>query len=154
MSVDTSSIRQVRAMPPELEPQVRKLYAYCHPNWDTPSLYWFHAYPTLVIVEDELVAYSSYSMNTNDDGELVIFLQDTGVTTAARGRGLSRVLMNARLEIGRSMGAKYAAGMTQPDNVPMLKLLASLGFRDVAVVPNVYTNVHPHVDGIVFRLDF
>ena len=148
MNVDIGPMR------PSLEPEVRKLYAVCHPNWDEPSAHWFFAYPTLMGVErGELVAYTSYSMNTNDDGVLVLFLQDTGVAPAARGRGLSRMLMNARLEIGRSMGAAYAAGMTQPDNVPMLRLLASLGFRDVAVVPNVYTNVHPHVDGIVFRLD-
>ena len=140
-------------MPSYLEPQVRKLYAVCHPSWDTPSLHWFYAYPTLVVVDDGLVAYSSYSMNTNDDNILTIFLQDTGVAPRARGRGLSRVLMNARLEIGRSMGAAYAAGMTQPDNVQMLGLLQSMGFKEVAKVPKVYTNVHPPLDGIVFRLD-
>ena len=140
-------------MPPSLEPCVRKLYEVCHPGWDVPSPHWFHAYPTIVIIEDDVVAYSSYSMNTNDDNILTIFLQDTGVAPHVLGRGLSRALMNARLEIGRSMGAAYAAGMTQPDNVQMLGLLKSMGFREVVRVPNVYTNVRPHLDGIVFRLD-
>ena len=142
-------------MLPSEEPQVRKLYAACHPGWDEPSLPWFYAYPTLVIVKDnnEVIAYSSYSMNTNDDGILTILLQDTGVAPSARGHGFSRVLMNSRLDIGRSMGAKHAAGMTQPDNKPMLGLLQSMGFREVAIVPNVYTNVRPHLDGVVFLLD-
>ena len=61
--------------------------------------------------------------------------------------------MNARLAIGRSMGAKVAVGMTQPDNKPMHGLLKSMGFREIAVAPNVYTNVRPHLDGVVFLLD-
>lgn len=140
-------------MPPMLEPAVRRLYKICHPNWDEPSLHWFYANPTLMIVEDGLIAYSSYSMNINDDGVLSIFLQDTGVAPFERGRGLSRVLMNARLDIGRSMGAKFAIGMTQPDNKPMLGLLQSIGFREVAAAPNVYTNVRPHLDGVMFLLN-
>ena len=142
-------------MLPSEEVQVRKLYAICHPSWDEPSPHWFYAYPTLVVVgdNDEVIAYSSYGMNTNDEGILSIYLQDTGVAPAARGHGLSRVLMNARLTVGRSMGAKFAVGMTQPDNKPMHGLLKSIGFREVAVAPNVYTNVRPYLDGVVFLLD-
>ena len=61
--------------------------------------------------------------------------------------------MKARLEIGKSMGAKFAAGLTQPANKPMLGLLQSMGFREVARMPSVYTNVRPHLDGVVFLLD-
>jgi GNAT superfamily N-acetyltransferase len=140
-------------MPPSLEPQVRALCATCHPGWDDPSPHWFFANPTLVVLDEQLVAYTSYAMNMDDAGRLAIYLQDTGVAPAARGRGLSRVLMNARLDIGRSMGARLAVGMTQPDNVPMLGLLRSCGFRELTTLPGAYTQVHPAADGVVFVLD-
>lgn len=133
-----------------MEPFVRELFHTCHPTWDKPAPQWFFAYPTLVVLdEDRIMAYSSYSMNTNDDNVLAIFLQDTGVAPHARGRGLSRALMNARLEVGRTMGAKFAAGMTQPSNVQMLGLLKSMGFQEVAKVPGAYASE----DGILFTLD-
>ena len=120
---------------------MRDLYRACHPTWPELPGPHFYAWPTLVAIAPyphNLVGYSSYGLNVDDNGRLAIWLKDTGVAPEVRGQGIARELMMERLRIGREMGAGVALGMTQPENKPMLALLHSLNFEERLRIKNAY----------------
>ena len=135
-------------MPAYRQEEVRDLYRACHPYWpELPDRHFF-AYPTVLVLGAAGVAgYATYSMNVSDRGDLSIMLQDSGVAEWARGQGLARELLRHRIEIGRSVGAKCAVGMTQPDNAAMLHLLRTEGFDEIRSIPSAYPDGR---DGVLF----
>jgi len=144
---------QIIRMPEHLEQDVRDLYEAGHPGWAQLPTDWYVANPTLIVIEpypEHVVAYTSFAMNVADNGDIAIILQDTCVAFHARGRGYSRMLMQSRLDIGRSLGAKYAIGVTQPGNVAMLGLLRSMNFQEITKLPRHYKMAQPPQDGIMF----
>lgn len=150
------SMPRILPMPAHLEPDVRELYEECHPGWAPVSPHWFFANPTLVATDDRahaVVGYTSYTMNVTDAGVLGMYLQDTCVAPSSRGQGLGRRLMETRLEIARSMGAQFVAGVTQPENAPMLHLLTSFGFQAKLVIPGAYKQATPALAGVLFTVD-
>lgn len=142
-------------MPAYREPQVRALYAECHPGWPAPKRHEFFAYPTLVVAEtpESVDAYAQYWINASDAGHLVVFLRDTCVAPAARGRGLGSLLMDRRIAIGREMGAVLAAGATQIDNAEMVSILTGRGFQADRRLPGLYTQFTPAKDGVLYLLN-
>lgn len=131
----------VRPMHPSEEPAVRALHAVSHPNAEAPSAPWFFAYPTLVAVDQDggILGFAQYGMNLDPRVGLAIYLLDTCVEWHARGRGIAKKLMTARLDIGRQLGAVLAVGATTPDNAPMLSILATFGFGETPSTPTAFT---------------
>jgi hypothetical protein len=73
---------RILPIPAHLEPDVRELYAECHPGWAPVSEHWFYANPTLVAIDDRahtVVGYTSYTMNVSDQGKLGMLLQEVVV---------------------------------------------------------------------------
>ncbi|HEV2387431.1 MAG TPA: GNAT family N-acetyltransferase [Candidatus Acidoferrales bacterium] len=58
-----------------------------------------------------------------DAGEVAVFVHQD-----FRGRGIGRRLLATLLEQARRMGLRKAWGMTEPDNLPLLRLVRTLGF--------------------------
>ncbi len=126
--------------PEHLLEDVRELYRTCHPKWPALPLAHFQAHPTLIAIESypiHVAGYSSYSMNVGGDGILAMRLMDTGVHPEARGRGVAKALMNMRLHIAREVDAKYAFGVTQPENESMLKILRK-DFQELRTIPGAF----------------
>src|SRR5438552_11492991 len=99
----------ITKMPEPLEGLVRHLHEEHHPGYPFPEG------EILVALEDwRLAGYAIYEIR----GEH-LFVVDFGVLPAARGRGISKALLRAQLDIGRERGCTVAIGATQPDNGPM-----------------------------------
>ncbi len=140
-------------MPSRLEPEVRELSKRVHPDRPELPVFQFWANPTLIAVapdSDRVIGYTSYQLNRTDTGRLDLWLIDLGVASEARGKGVSKELMEARLAIGHSMGCAYAVGLTRPGNEPMRRLFRFFKFDEVKTLPNAYFDGG---DGILYMLD-
>ncbi|MGH9793172.1 MAG: GNAT family N-acetyltransferase [Candidatus Acidiferrales bacterium] len=73
-----------------------------------------------------------------DAAEIVVFVHQ-----CHRGRGLGRRLMQALLDRARELGIRRAWGITEPDNLPMLRLLRSLGFLPGTQMDVFELGLHP-----------
>jgi len=133
--------------------KLRELYAAERPTWPVLEPIWFHAYPTLVGLEDDgsLVGYTSYSMNLTENGHLIIWGKDTVVAPAHRGKGHAGAFLDARLSIGRQLGAIMFAGTTRINNVPMRKLLVSRNAVEQGPVPDAYPHDTPTA-GVLYTI--
>lgn len=74
----------------------------------------------------------------SDAAEIVVFVHQ-----CHRGRGLGRRLMQALLDRARELGMRRAWGITEPDNLPMLRLLRSLGFLPGTEMDVFELGLHP-----------
>jgi len=76
----------------------------------------------LVELEGKLVAHGALC-NENGSGEVVVFVHQD-----YRGCGLGKLLLSELVAEARRLGLKRVWGMTELENVPMLRLARSLGF--------------------------
>lgn len=108
-------------------------------------LRWFDEERTMVVVEADgrVVAFASafgYRPRACYSGvrEFSVY-----VSREARGRGLGRIALEALIEAARSRGDWKLLSRVFPENKPSLKLLASLGFREVGTYRR-----HAMLDGV------
>lgn len=108
-------------------------------------LRWFDEERTMVVVESDghVLAFASaftYRPRVCYSGvrEFSVY-----VSREARGRGLGRVALEALTDAARARGDWKLLSRVFPENQPSLKLLASLGFREVGTYVR-----HAKLDGV------
>lgn len=85
-------------------------------------------------VDDRVCAYATLRWSVRFD--LVVFFDRAGVAPMARGRGLQRKLIRARLRWGAKHRATHAITYTSPENSQSSNNLIACGFR-------MYTPIKP-----------
>jgi GNAT superfamily N-acetyltransferase len=139
------------------EPQVRDITKLCHPTWPARPKFWYHANPTIVAIEQgagpkvpgSVVAYGSYTVDNHPAGSSFIqYLRDSAVHPNYRERGIGRLLIQKRMQVGRMVGCAMFVGMTWPENKPMRAILESEGFHACQTVPNAFP--FTPADGIIY----
>ena len=81
------------------------------------------AFPNFVVVAGDRIVAHAALCDDGESGEVAVFVHQD-----FRGKKLGKRLLNALLEEARRSGLKEIWGMTELDNVPMLRLARSLGF--------------------------
>ncbi len=97
-------------LPPRGDPA-----AWVHSLQDSPNF--------LVEVDGRIVGHSVLCPE-GDSGEVAVFVHQD-----FRGKGLGKMLLGEVLTEAKRLGLKRVWGITEPDNVAMLRLAHSLGFR-------------------------
>ena len=125
-------------MRPEDEDAVRRLYAQGHPGWPDRPAEWFYAYPTLLVEQKGRIAgFTSFSLGMLT-GALVLHGQDVVVEPESRGRRLGHALHQARLDVGRNVGATSFSGVTAEDTLPMQRIFQAAGHHACQTVRGYY----------------
>lgn len=95
-------------------------------------------FPVLVADEGgEVLGYASYGPFRDWDGYASTVEHSVYIDAAARGRGLGGTLMRALIEHAQSRGLHAMVGGIDADNAASIRLHQSLGFREVARMPEV-----------------
>ena len=100
-------------LPPRKEPQLWLENLSVFPNF-------------VVVVDDRVVAHAALC-DDGEAGEVAVFVHQD-----FRGRRLGKMLLSALVDEARRKRLKKIWGMTDLDNVPMLRLARSLGFSPCA----------------------
>lgn len=85
------------------------------------------AYPNFIAWDGPRIAGHAALCPEGDAGEVAVFVHQD-----YRSRGLGKRLLLRLIEEARELGLKRVWGMTEWDNVPMLRLARSLGFQSAA----------------------
>lgn len=80
-------------------------------------------FPNFVVVADDRIVAHAALCDNGESGEVAVFVHQD-----FRGKKLGKRLLAALLEEARRKDLKKIWGMTELDNVPMLRLARSLGF--------------------------
>ena len=119
-----------RALRPAEEPEVRWLFAACHPELPPRPEGWYAAYPTLVIAVDRrVVAFTSFSISPAPTGPTTLYGNDLCVAPEIRRIGLGRGLVEARGALARRVGATTFIGIAQATNEAMRRIFEGEGFH-------------------------
>lgn len=138
-------------MNPGDEVAVRSLYSICHKGWPQKPISWYHVYPTLVArIAGKVVGFTTFAVQTEPDGRIVLYGQDVCVNPTYRGQRIARLLCDARLDVGKDVGAVQYVGVTRADNTAMVAILEAQGMTRSAVVPGHFTYDNPPADGVVY----
>lgn len=101
-------------------------------------------YPVVVVAEGEsVIAFASTSLYRPRECYAGIAEFSIYVARAERGQGAGRLAMEALIAAAERAGLWKLVSRVFPDNVASLKLLASLGFREVGVYER-----HGQLDGV------
>ena len=132
-----------RWMTLEDEPDVRRLFAACHPGALARPKHWYQAVPTLVLGGPRhVMGFTSFTLSPTDKG-FACYGQDVCVDTAVRGAGYGRLLHLARCGIAKSLGAVDFIGLTAPDNRAMIRIFEGQGLKPWKTIPNAYPHETP-----------
>lgn len=106
---------------------------------------WFDTGRTTLVVEvdGKVLAYASAFIYRERECYSGVREFSVYVDRAARGLGLGRIAMEALIGAARARGDWKLLSRVFPENVASLKLLASLGFREVGTYKN-----HAKLDGV------
>lgn len=106
---------------------------------------WFDTGRTSVVVEvdGEVLAYASAFIYRERGCYSGVREFSVYVDRAARGLGLGRIAMEALIDAAKARGDWKLLSRVFPENEASLKLLASLGFREVGIYKN-----HAKLDGV------
>ena len=118
----------IRPMEGHEDKRVRDIFALCHPDWPPRGSEWYVAYPTLVI-GDEPVGFTSWSISPSATGLLTLYGNDLCVLPTQRRRGLGWRLAEARLALGRAVGATTFLGITEDANAVMIRIFERQGLH-------------------------
>lgn len=105
---------------------------------------WFDGIHPIVVAEDagRVVAFASTSTYRPRECYTGIAEFSVYVDRDARGKGAGRAAMNALISAATDAGFWKLVSRVFPENVPSLRLLQSLGFREVGIYRN-----HGQLDG-------
>ncbi len=106
---------------------------------------WFDTGRTTVVVEVDgnVLAYASAFIYRERECYSGVREFSVYVDREARGMGLGRIALEALIEAARARGDWKLLSRVFPENEASLKLLASLGFREVGTYKN-----HAKLDGV------
>lgn len=91
------------------------------------------AFPNFVVSNDGDIVGHGLVCPEGDSAEVAVFVHQS-----QRGRGLGKWLLSALVDEARNLGLRRIWGTTDLENVPMLRLAHSLGFKTGAD-PEVFT---------------
>jgi phosphinothricin acetyltransferase len=117
-----------------------------HRSADDISAWFGTRYPVIVVTEGDkgsVIAFASTSMYRPRECYAGIAEFSVYVARSARGRGAGRLAMEALIAEAERMGFWKLVSRVFPDNIASLKLLRTLGFREVGVYER-----HARLDGI------
>jgi RimJ/RimL family protein N-acetyltransferase len=80
-------------------------------------------FPNFIVLDGARIAAHAVLCAEGRSAEIAVFVQQD-----YRGRGFGKRLLCALIETARAMGLRRVWGVTDLDNVPMLRLARSLGF--------------------------
>lgn len=106
----------------DFEPKGACLGLPPHKNWEG----WIdglRSYPNFLAWEGRKVVGHAVLCPQEDSAEIAVFVHQD-----YRGRGLGRRLLQALIQEGRELGLRRVWGLTEFDNLPMLRLLRGFGF--------------------------
>ena len=105
---------------------------------------WFDGIHPIVVTEDaaRVVAFASTSTYRPRECYAGIAEFSVYVDRSARGRGAGRAAMNALISAAKDVGFWKLVSRVFAENGPSLRLLQSLGFREVGIYRN-----HAQLDG-------
>ncbi|MCL6565609.1 MAG: GNAT family N-acetyltransferase [Acidobacteriia bacterium] len=131
--VARAEIFELRAATPADRPALLAMYATFEPrpgSLGLPPRYgleqWLdriQSFPNLLLWDRERVVGHGILCPQDDSAEVAVFIHQE-----YRGRGLGTLLLSELVQQARRMGLRRLWGMTELDNVPMLRLARSLGF--------------------------
>ena len=105
---------------------------------------WFGGrHPVVVVEEGDVKAFASTSLYRSRECYRGVAEFSVYVQREARGRGYGRLAMTALIEEAAQAGFWKLVSRVFPENKASLKLLASLGFREVGVYEK-----HAQLDGV------
>jgi GNAT superfamily N-acetyltransferase len=81
------------------------------------------AYPNFLLAASGHIAGHAVLCTDGDSAEVAVFVHQE-----FRGRGLGKWLLSEVVAEARRRGLRRVWGVTEPDNIPMLRLANSLGF--------------------------
>lgn len=82
------------------------------------------AFPNFIVIVEGRVVGHAVLCPCGSSGEVAVFIHQD-----YRGRGLGKLLLAALVAEARRLALRHVWGTTELDNVPMLRLAHSLGFR-------------------------
>jgi len=91
------------------------------------------------MVEGIVVGFASGVHYVHPDKPPELWVNELGVAPAHRGQGVGTALLAALLEVGRALGCVEAWVLTSRDNPAAMALCASLGGREIAPPPVMFT---------------
>ena len=77
-----------------------------------------------------VVGFASGVHYVHPDKPAELWINEVGVASSHRGRGLAKELLSALFEVGVRVGCRQAWVLTERDNVPARRLYASVGGRE------------------------
>jgi RimJ/RimL family protein N-acetyltransferase len=84
-------------------------------------------YPNFIVMDGERIVAHAALCPEGETAEVAVFVHQD-----YRGQGLGKRLLRALIEEARRLNLKRVWGMTEWDNVPMLRLARALGFTSAA----------------------
>ena len=120
--------------------RVREIYASCHPDQPPRPDGWYVAYPTLVLTDDEagVIGFISGSVSPGLTGTMTLYGNGLCVLPMYRKRGGGWRLAEARLALGRAVGAKTFIGITEASNAAMIRIFERQGFHACQRLPGYF----------------
>lgn len=97
----------------------------------------------VAIDEDTIVGFASGVHYVHPDKPAELWINEVGVAPSHQRRGIGRALLRAVFARGRALGCREAWVLTSPANGPAIRMYESVGGRDLADPPVMFT----------FRLD-
>jgi len=95
-------------------------------------------YPNFLAIVDGRLAGHSVLCTETDTAEIAVFVHQD-----FRGRGLGKRLLAEMIHEARRLGLRRVWGVTELDNVPMLRLARRLGFTSGRDPREFYLDLHP-----------
>ena len=100
---------------------------------------WVHSLsdsPNFILEVDGRIVGHSVLCPEGTSGEVAVFVHQD-----FRGRGMGKMLLTEVIAEARRLGLKRIWGITEPDNLPMLRLAHSVGFRSGADLSEFHLNL-------------
>lgn len=112
------------------EPSVRAIHKVCHPGYVARPPRWYFVHPTLcVTIEGKVVGFTSFTVTIIPGFGETMYGKDLCVLPEYQGRGIAKSLHEARLTVGRDVGARVFMGVTTPSNKSMIRILENSGMH-------------------------
>jgi GNAT superfamily N-acetyltransferase len=91
-----------------------------------------HHHIIVAIDNGIVVGFVSAICYMQPDKQPELWINEVGVATTHHGQGIARLLLNKMMELGRQLNCAEAWTLTYRNNIPAMKLYASVGGKEDA----------------------